>query len=675
MRGWLALIGVLGLSVVGCGDGESDEPPPGHSIYVVPATLDALADESFFDHPWPSDFRRGADGTVRFAGFPNPRELPLLDQFTESMQSLLTGFSPAAGGFLRFTTALNPNSLPATPLDAMDANSSVQLIDITPGATEHGERQLIRVQLAPSPALYYPDNTLTFLPVFGYPLKPEHRYALVVTNRIRTAAGGRVEASQQLGEVLGARPAGEATQELRRALSEDVKAIEAAGVPRETIVHLAVYSTNDPVAEVQALRDWVVKEYPAPTVQLSSWQTRPKDNRPGVMEVYEGIYGPSPDFQKGSIPFAKYGDGGALAFDDSGTPELQREFDLRFTLAVPDPTKCPIPASGYPIVLYAHGTGGNYRSLLGAGDEAESLAKQCIATMGIDQIFHGTRPGAAAGTPDLLFFNVQNLVAARANGPQSAIDVVQQARLFTVSKATVPASVAYGGKEIRFDASKLGFFGHSQGGLNGPLYLAVDDSSLGAVLSGSASVIMITLLEKTEPLNIAGLVKKVFLALAVEEEAELDEFHPALNLAQTIVDPTDPIHYVPYITRNPRSGFAPKSILMTEGVNADGSGDNFSTPRGIEAQAVALGLPPQEPVIHPVYEAEFDASLAPVTIPKGGLSGNLADGKASGVLAQWEPAKTSDGHFVIYDIPAAMTQSARFVRNFMDEPVGRVPAP
>jgi hypothetical protein len=675
MRGWQAAVVVLSLCTLSCGDGEGEQAPPGFSIYTVPESLGALADATFFDHPWPSDFRLESDGTLRFAGYPNPRELPLLDQFIDSMQGVLTGFSPAASGFLRFSTALDPKTLPAAPLDALEQNASVQLIDVTPGAAEHGQRQLINVRLAPSPAVYYPENTLTFLPVFGYPLLPLHRYALVVTDRVRTAAQGRVKPSDQLREVLGLASAGAATGGLRDALSDDVDAIVAAGIPRSKVVHLAVFTTNDPVAETQRVRDFTVDDFEAPTVRAGTWKANESDRRPGLMEVYEGVYGPSPDYQQGKIPFAKFGDGGALAFDDAGTPVVQREFDQRFTLAVPDPAKCPMPAQGYPIVLYAHGTYGDYRTLLGAGDEAEALAKQCIASMGVDQIFHGTRPGSGAGTSDFLFFNFQNLQAARANGPQSAIDVVQQGRLFSVSKATVPASVTYSGTEIRFDASRLGFFGHSQGGLSGPLYLAIDDSALGGVLSGSGSLISIALLEKKKPWDIAGLVKKLFLALAVDEEAELDEFHPAISLAQTIVDPTDPIHYVRLITRAPRPGFAPKSILMTEGVNADGSGDGYAPPRGIETQAIALGLPPQQPLIFPIVGAEFDAALAPVTIPAKGLSGNLAGGKASGVLAQWEAAKASDGHFVIYDIPRAMTQCAGFVRNFMDEPAGRVPAP
>jgi hypothetical protein len=313
--------------------------------------------------------------------------------------------------------------------------------------------------------------------------------------------------------------------------------------------------------------------------------------------------------------------------------------------------------------------------MLGAGHEAEGLAARCIATMGIDQIFHGDRPGSGAASPELLFFNVLNPTAARANGPQSAIDVVQQARLFTETGIVVPAAVSLTGADIRFDGSKLLFFGHSQGGLNGPMFLAIDDQARGGALSGSSSYISITLLEKTlPPPSIADLVRGVFLGLQGADQLEVNEFHPEISFAQTIVDPTDPAHYVPLIARQPRAGFAAKSVLMTEGVNADFSGDSYAPPHAIEAQAVAMGLPAQEPVIHPVTEAVY-ANLSPVTIPPAGLSGNLAGGAASGILAQWPAAQATDGHFVIYQVPAAMAQATQFLRNLADDPRGRVPAP
>jgi hypothetical protein len=127
-------------------------------------------------------------------------------------------------------------------------------------------------------------------------------------------------------------------------------------------------------------------------------------------------------------------------------------------------------------VLYAHGTGGDYRSFIDDGT-ATALAGQCLASMGVDQIFHGTRPGAPTGPNaeariQTLFFNFENPLAARTNPRQSGVDEAARARLFTASGATtiVPASVSKEGTEIRFDGSKLAFFGHSQGGLNGPLF-------------------------------------------------------------------------------------------------------------------------------------------------------------------------------------------------------------
>ena len=91
-------------------------------------------------------------------------------------------------------------------------------------------------------------------------------------------------------------------------------------------------------------------------------------------------------------------------------------------------------------------------------------------------------------------------------------------------------------------------------------------------------------------------------------------------------------------------------------------------------QAVATGLPLMEPVIRPIPEMAL-RGLAPVTIPTAGLRGNLAGGKASGVLAQWSPPGSSDGHFVVFNVSKARAQAALFCRNLADDPVGLIPAP
>jgi len=177
-------------------------------------------------------------------------------------------------------------------------------------------------------------------------------------------------------------------------------------------------------------------------------------------------------------------------------------------------------------------------------------------------------------------------------------------------------------------------------------------------------------------------------------DTELNLFHPVLNLAQTIVDATDPLHYMPYIIRQPRHGH-PKSIYQTEGIALAGAcstdadcdtaagfrcnagslcqnGDSFAPPDGIEIASVALGVPRELPGVKPIPEAAW-TGIEDVLVPASGLSGNLAGGMASGVLGQFPPAPMSDGHFVVFDVPACQKQAAQFLQNLANDPHGSVP--
>jgi predicted esterase len=509
------------------------------------------------------------------------------------------------------------------------------------------------------------------MPILGRPLRPRTRYAVVVTNKLRARGGAAIVPSADLEEVLGARPASARTQKTREIYAPALTELASAGIATKDIVHLAVFTTNDPTAEVFAIADDVKANVAAPTAR--DWSVKETN---ADYDVYEGNYGPSPNYQTGTTPYRKPPDGGGFVFEN-GKPRLQGTFDLRFALAVPNKDKCPVPAAGYPVVLYAHGTGGDYRSFLD-DSTGRALAQQCLASMGVDQIFHGTRPGSpAADDPQreskiqLLFFNFDNAYAARTNNRQSAIDVVQQARLFTATRAIVPQAISRTQSDIAFDPSRVLFFGHSQGGLNGPLFLAASDLARGGVLSGAGSVLSVALLEKTKPVDVAAAVR-VLLGLADEERAkELNVFHPALALAQTIVDATDPIHYGAFITTSPRAGFAPKSIFQTEGIAADGSGDTYSPPHGIEALAVSMSLPRLAPGIRNIAEAQW-AGLGDLSVPAAGVSGNIAEGRATGVLAQFAPKAGSDGHFVVFNIPEARTRAATFCRDLAADPIGRL---
>jgi hypothetical protein len=658
-------------TLLGCGSGKLVSTTS--AIYVVPASLDELSQETFFDHPWPSDLRL-ENGSPRLTGFYNPRGFPIIDDYAASVKGLLDGFSPAASGFMRFSGPIDEATLPATPKDALDPAASVQLLDIDPASPEHGKRKLVSLKWRAEEGVYYRPNTLAFMPAIGFPLRPHTRYALVVTDKVQAKTGGSIAQEPKLAQVVGVTDFDSATRAASAATAPAIKEIEAAGIDRSTIVHLSVFTTGDPTKELIAMRDAVSTSVLAPTVQAGTWT-------PGAtttdLDEYTAKYGPSPNFQVGNIPYQLEADGGGFVFAN-GIPVVQSTFDMRFSLSVPKAPKCPMPAAGYPIVLYAHGTGGDYQSYLSDGT-ARLLTQHCLAVMGVDQIFHGARPGAPPDGDEskegLLFYNFQNPVAARTNGRQSALDEVQRARLFTESHLSIPASVTLPKTEIHFDATKLMFFGHSQGGLNGPLFTAIDPSARGGVFSGSGAMIAIALLEKTKPdPSPAALVRTILLGLNTDEGGELDVFHPGMSLIQTIIDVEDPLHYGRLQATDPRPGFAAKSIYMTEGINPDGSGDSYAPPHGIEAHAMCIGLPPQLPLQHDIAELAWGGAQ-PVTVPADGLSDDIGGGKASGVLGQWAVPKNHDGHFVIFDVTAARNQSGKFLQDLAADPQGLVPAP
>lgn len=652
---------VVGFALAGC-----EAEVTARSRFALPDAIAELEGNSFFDHPFPSDLRR-EDGLVVLAGWPNPRSSPLLVQYIDFADRRLDGFSLMGGGFLRFDGPLDPSSLPQ-PGSSTAEDSAVQLLDVDSSSPTRGQRHPVFVTFRRDEGVYWPANTLAFLPVPGYPLRPRTRYALVATRALR-AEDGAVGPSAELAQVLGlGAPTSDAARRARSVYAEAVDEISAAGIPPKEVVHLAVFTTGDPTAELAKTAAKLPSDVEAPSFDPSAWAVLQTG---AAFTEYEGTYGPSPDYQAGQIPFGALGDGGGFELDADGAAVLQRTFDLRFSLTVPNAEACPMPPDGYPITLYAHGTGGFYRSYVFEG-VARNLAERCIATMGVDQIFHGTRPGATdtPGGTELLFFNFNNVEAARTNGRQSALDEVQRARLFSEAGATVPASVSVTGAEIRFDPDKLLYFGHSQGALNGPLYLAVTDTARGGVFSGASGNIQITFVEKTSPAPaVTDIVKTIALSLGVDEQDEVGLLYPPFSLAQMVVDPVDPIAYAHLLVRDAAS---PKSVLFTEGVLPDGTGDTFAPPRGCEAMANAVGLPLQSPYVFLPRDALY-GGLEPTLVPPGGLVGNLAEGRASGILSQFQPTG-SDGHFVAFDVQLAETQVASFLEALADDPRGRVPA-
>jgi hypothetical protein len=207
-----------------------------------------------------------------------------------------------------------------------------------------------------------------------------------------------------------------------------------------------------------------------------------------------------------------------------------------------------------------------------------------------------------------------------------------------------------GTRTIHFDQSRVYFFGHSQGGLTGPGFVAFEPLVKGAVFSGTGGVFVLGVLNKTEPVNFPDLISTLI------RDEPVDDDNPTLALAQMAMERSDTINYAPFMARQMQNApdgtpLAPRNISHTEGFI-----DHYSPNKGLEAFATALGGDLVQTADTQPIEGVTLRGRSVVPPP---MMGNLNG--ATVVTAQYKQAGTSDGHYVVFDVPAAKTQSSKFL--------------
>jgi hypothetical protein len=118
----------------------------------------------------------------------------------------------------------------------------------------------------------------------------------------------------------------------------------------------------------------------------------------------------------------------------------------------------------------------------------------------------------------------------------------------------------------------------------------------------------------------------------------------------------DGVNYAPMMVRHPANApdgapLKPRNIFQTEGFT-----DTYTPNPSIEAFATALG---GDIVMLPDAQALDGLVLRNREIKAPPFSNNIGD--ATVALAQWEQRPGSDGHYVVFDIPSAMRQTAEFL--------------
>ena len=584
--------------------------------------------DDYYALPFPNDLHRNTDGTLDLSDFPT--NSLIVDSYRMAAQTL-DGFGLNGAISSRFSGPIDPTSLP-NPAASMQPGASVYLVNVDSTSTNFRLRTPIIADFRADKTQTIGPNRLVVRPYPGFGLDEATTYALVITKRVLAMDGTAVTASGDFSALLGT-GGGSQIEHARDVYTPLLAWLDQGGEPRANVVAAAVFTTEHATFAGPALRAGVFGT-PAPigaaVIDAADQQT---------YTLWTGTY-TAPNFQTGDPPYLS--SGGEIIIGTDGVAVVQRTEPMRFAMTVPVGTK---PATGWPICIYQHGTGGDWETFVQDGT-AGRLAAQGIAVISTDQVLHGPRDPAGTD-PGVAFFNFGNPLAGRDNALQGAADAWSQMRL-----AFGLGFDDGGGGTVSVDPTKLTFFGHSQGGLTGPPFIAFEPAVTGAVFSGTGGLLYLSMLYKTMPIDFPPLIE------TLARDAPMDEDNPSLAIAQMWIERADGANYARFMVREPQlapdgvTRLTPRNIFQSEGFI-----DTYAPDEVIEAFATAIGgdivmLPAEKDVDGLLELRGRSVKPSPIT---GNLNG------ATAVLAQYTQEPGDDGHFVVFDIPSAMKQSSDFL--------------
>jgi hypothetical protein len=658
-------------------DGEpcAEDSSPPQAYFRVPRGQD---DGDFYRLPFPNDIRR-KNGRPDYSGHPLPGAdlfgFDLGGRYIDAIQSSSTGFGAYATILFRFGAPLD--------LGAFNAGNVVRFLDITEGAPEYGQGLGSSWLSLGGDGKYVCKNWLGVRPWQGQPLLANHTYTVMITDG-GTSLSGPYTKAEDFKAVIGDKvPSEAALVSAHAAYAPLRKYLKAESIDPSTLLTAAVFTVGNPQAPMQKIAASVAS-LPAPAT--SGWvkcgvgpspcpdtsENRACGEESASFDEYHAMVS-LPIYQAGKAPYVEPADGGGIDTSGASAAPVRSE-DVCLSMTVP---KTAPPEGGFPVVVYAHGTGGSFRSHVNEG-VAEMLAQAAVdgvpvpmVVMGIDQVQHGPRRNGSTTSPELLFFNFANPAAALGNPLQGAADQLSLAKL-GASLDLDPT--IFGGATL--DHTKVLFWGHSQGATEGGIAMPYSPQVSAVVFSGQGASLIDSLLNKTKPVDIAAAIPFALRDADPTAPTVLrgGEFHPILSVLQSYIDPADPLNHARFLALSPPVGMAGHHVFQPYGVD-----DSYSPPKTEATFARAAGLSLVGPAYTNRYELtpgeckdNGDGTCAPVTLPmvSGNVPGASAEITLTAAVREYQSDGSYDGHFVA---TRNATASADVVRFLSEAALGKVP--
>jgi hypothetical protein len=649
--------------VPACSSTKDAADAPGVTVAFDPEATFA-AENAFFDFPYPSDLRLTPQGTPDVAAFPDPG-VAILVGLKKGAQER-KGFPMVPAAYFKFTAKLAHRD-PELLVDG-GVKAPLLLLDVDPTSPERGTAYPV-VAETPFADPYVPENLLSIGARPGIVLAPNRKFAFVVTRGVGMEPGvDEPKAPAMLAALArGEVPAGAKGAQLKDLYAPLWETLDKVGVARTDVVGATVFTTGDVVADNAALGDLVVKAY-APDLTDLTLEADPENKQPALCHVRAKIV--LPQFQKGT-PI--YSTEGLFDIGPDGLPAKQRDETVPVSIAIP---RTPMPAGGYPLVIYFHGSGGVSRQVIDggdAGDPPDRWPAGVVAAHGFASAGQALpiSPERVPGAKDIDYINVNNLVAMRDTFRQGILE----SRMFlaALSRVHIPAAVLAGCSGPTLPAGETDYHfadnphaqGQSMGGMYTNLVSASEKRIKLAVPTGAGGYWTYFILKTS---TVPGAASFVQLLLGTSEK--LSFLHPALQIAETAIEPIDPMVSAARVGHRPLPGHPARPIYEPVGLN-----DSYFPTVIYDAMDLAYGHPRAGEEVWPTMrDAQKLVGLDQVmTYPVKANLKSVDGASYTGAIVQYAP-NGYDGHGIYRKHDAVIYQYGCFHASFRKTGTAVIPA-
>ncbi|MGE0786677.1 MAG: hypothetical protein AB7S26_13480 [Sandaracinaceae bacterium] len=624
----LAIAAAFVLGAAAC-----DEPLPSDDGGVVdPTTIHVRFEPDatdFWRTPWPSDARLTSTGAPDMTGF--PRRRGLMDDTLSEIEGYVRGYATTPVVYFALDKVVTDASLPEN-VAATDPASPIQLIDLSEDAC--GQRVPLEVAFAEVGDSLREDRALQVANAMGTVLTPGHPYGAIVLRTFGRADGFETTARPEAFDRALADTSG--SDALSRSLDPLRRCLPTAGVALDDVAVATVFTPQDPVAEMRALRNYVMDPDRTEMRDVGDWRYSEAWSRRRLALTTYIAHVQMPIFQDGETPYEL--SGGRLSFDGNGVPELQRWEEVDIAVAFGTDAVREGPS---PVLVFTDGTGWDPWNHLSSNLVREALSAGYVVCSFMPQ-FHGGRAGFTGNT-EISTFNIPNPPAGRANFRQQAAETSYFTRIIEERITALP-----GIPEI--DPARIVYGGHSQGALVGSILAAVEDRFHGYVLNGLSSNLTQTILFRMDLLDFNSVIKTLYMFTG-----ELDRFHPLVQIIQLGAEVVDPQNYA---ARWHGWDALPHGNHVFV---SNGRMDTTTTARAIEHLTMSASIPPIAPPGWNIDPAGVWTGMA-VPLPVSGDAMSVS-GDPLTIATYLDPEQ---GHFTIYRVPFVRELAASFWRTSLD---------